>query len=99
MKKSLLVLEKMPEKCSECRFWFAKATMPVEYRCMANKEKLVGIETKPDWCPLIPMPERKKVMRCEGSHSVFDYELRGWQAGWNNCINAICVEAESKVKR
>ena len=89
MEKALLVLEKMPEKCSGCRFWFAKATMPVEYRCMAKQRKLTGIETKPDWCPLIPMPEKPDYPPISECSHV---------AGWNDCIDAICTESEKENK-
>ena len=34
MAKGIIVLDEVPEKCNKCRFWFAKATVPVEYRCM-----------------------------------------------------------------
>ena len=42
-------------------------------------------EVKPNWCPLKPLPEEdNKEHHIEWS--------RGYQAGWNDCINAIYKE-------
>lgn len=58
MAKGIIVLDEVPEKCNKCRFWFAKATVPVEYRCMGLQIEITENELtkeKPDWCPIKSM--------------------------------------------
>lgn len=55
MSKGIIVLDEIPEKCNQCNFWFAKATVPVEYRCMGLQREITENELtkkKPDWCPI-----------------------------------------------
>jgi hypothetical protein len=51
--KGIIVVD-MPERCNQCKFWFAKATVPIEYRCMGLQKEITEknlTEEKPDWCP------------------------------------------------
>lgn len=84
MAKGIIVLDEVPEKCNKCRFWFAKATVPVEYRCMGLQIEITENELtkeKPDWCPIKPTPER-------ADHE--DYCDNGrYDKGWNNCLNEV----------
>lgn len=96
MGKALLVLDETVEKCMDCPCYNETVCYcnPID----RNVRDAVNAGTKPDWCPLIPMPERKEVMRCGGSFNIFDYEQKGRQEGWNDCIDAICAEAEKVNK-
>ena len=54
MSKGIIVVD-MPERCNQCKFWFAKATVPIEYRCMGLQKEITEknlTEEKPDWCPI-----------------------------------------------
>lgn len=51
MEKGYIVVD-VPEKCNQCLFWFAKATMPIEYRCLATQRELEDIHDRPVWCPI-----------------------------------------------
>ena len=75
MGKAILVMD-MPEKCGEC-------TMRLQTTC-APAFKKISVQTKPDWCPLKPMPEKKAVM----NH--MDDEVYLFRRGFNACIDAIC---------
>lgn len=84
MAKGIIVLDEIPEKCNQCNFWFAKATVPVEYRCMGLQREITENELtkkKPDWCPIKPAPER-------ADHE--DYCDNGrYDKGWNDCLSEI----------
>ena len=38
-------------------------------------------ETKPDWCPLMPAPEKQEIW--------FGDERSDWERGYNNCLREI----------
>lgn len=84
MAKGIIVLDEIPEKCNQCNFWFAKATVPVEYRCMGLQREITENELtkkKPDWCPIKPVPER-------ANHENYCDNGR-YDKGWNDCLNKI----------
>lgn len=54
--KAALIID-MPECCDGCKFWFAKATDPVRYRCMAAQKYIENLGSKPNWCPLREIKE------------------------------------------
>lgn len=92
MSKAILVMD-MPKKCYDCPF------LNEDVECLAfntNYIEVDGLKKKPDWCPLVPMPEKKPESaagisfnlngsRCE---TVGDKYVRGWNA----CIDAITGE-------
>lgn len=80
--KAILVTD-MPKCCSKCKFWFAKATEPVQYRCMAAQKYIEALGSKPDWCPLRELPEHD--LECHFPDELED----GYAAGWNDCLNKI----------
>ena len=58
MSTGIIVVD-MPERCNQCKFWFAKATVPIEYRCMGLQKEITEknlTEEKPDWCPIKEAP-------------------------------------------
>lgn len=87
MSKSILVID-TPERCSMCKFM--RNTNEEYHYC-----RVLGFDYqlddymkstpkgKPDWCPLKPMPERKKF-----SFSYDDIEA-GKKIGFNACIDEI----------
>ena len=84
MMKGIIVLDEIPEKCNQCNFWFAKATVPVEYRCMGLQREITENELtkkKPDWCPIKPMPEKIEVLK-------YPHSMK-FSRGWNACLNEV----------
>lgn len=95
MAKGIIVLEEVPEKCNQCKFWFAKATVPIEYRCMGLQREITENELtkeKPDWCPIKEIPERLEELK--QPHSINDYQRKGFSRGWNACLAEIERSAE-----
>lgn len=63
--------------------------------CLTDAEVLIEeeyfdleSETKPDWCPLKPLPEKNKAPKVADG-----YEL-GYEDGWNKCLEKIAGENE-----
>lgn len=89
MSKAVLVMG-MPESCRMCRFHYPARDMHTgEYmggcriiQTMAVRDKI----TKPDWCPLKPIPEKMKVC---GKYPQADGITPSYKFGWNACIDAI----------
>lgn len=87
MSKAILVID-MPESCVGCRI-----RVDDEYSnwcAYANPEpngvwRYVEKATKPDWCPLKPMPERDE------AYHLHEYDA-GYKVGWNDCIKTISGE-------
>lgn len=89
MSKGIILVD-MPERCNECKFWFAKATVPIEYRCMAEQKNITEKhlnKNKPDWCPIKPMPERKALTGDLSNVTKMGEELV--KVGWNECLEKI----------
>ena len=87
--KGIIVLDEVPKKCNQCNFWFGKATVPVEYRCMGVHREITEnelIKEKPDWCPIKLTPDKKDIKTAENMTSL------GWIEGWNACIDEIIGE-------
>lgn len=97
MSKSVLIMS-TPKGCFACPFHIADFNFNL---CLATRndsirtiskvshegfKKLAG---RPDWCPLKPLPEKKEVMGLPRIPSMGDFEKRGFQKGWNACIDAI----------
>lgn len=92
MKKAVLVID-MPKNCKECKlmvyddisYWCPVRTMnDIFYE--TDVYQYVKNETKPDWCPLKEIPEKKEIAYC---YTQTDYIYRD---GWNNCLNKILGE-------
>lgn len=81
MSKAVLVMD-TPEKCASCPLKTLYGDTGY-YVCEAGrycgkKWGRVNLDSKPDWCPLRPMP-KKKENAC--SH--------GYAGGYNTCIDEI----------
>ena len=86
MSKAVLVID-MPKSCSECKIRFDD-----EYSqwCPYDNPEPNGVwryvekATKPDWCPLKPMPRMKFTYIDHDST-----EKASYNQGWNGCVNEI----------
>lgn len=98
MGKSILVME-TPKRCMECQMCFHADDLSIgkfEYKRLyscrfapsdAEDFYLPDISsTKPDWCPLQDMPERKGSIR--GSLPKYDTDNH-YEIGWNDCLDQI----------
>ena len=69
----------MPEKCYTC-------PLLNEYdNCIAMDVLSTEVDVtkdKPDWCPLVPLPNRRKPLNEKGYRS-------GYIEGWNDAIDEI----------
>lgn len=79
MDKAILVID-MPESCDKCPLLFRHE----EERC-CWVEGRNSFTTKPDWCPLKSIPNKRK------EKYAADVGLRdsGFIDGWNACIDEI----------
>lgn len=94
--KALFVID-MPENCDTCIFssiaYDSELFEEGECYCILKMKSDGIVEgSKPDWCPLKPMPEKKNVIRT--ARLLSDFERRGYQNGWNACIDKITGGAE-----
>ena len=85
MSKAVLVLD-MPDSCMGCNFLYCDAENNTESCQAREKARIVNLEKeiKPDWCPLRPIPKKKRTI---GTESENDKLLMN--CGWNDCIDAI----------
>lgn len=86
MSKAILVMD-MPERCEKCCFrrgWnvckLKKYLDGDKLSTIYTVDKQIMDNTKPDWCPLRPMPEKMECPPMNGTN---------YEAGWNACIDAI----------
>lgn len=97
MSKAILVMND-PMFCGNC---------PLAHRWRKDDEYLCGIphytdkdccfervdmdsKAKPDWCPLKPLPEE------DNKDHLLEWS-RGYQGGWNDCINAIVGDKHDDI--
>jgi len=98
MSKSVLVID-APENCYDCPFG-TEYCGDSEYEgccelaeCLDSDMRLIAeeyydyeSESRPDWCPLKPLPERKEyIVPIDNVESQKDIIA----VGWNACINKI----------
>lgn len=86
MSKAVLVMD-MPERCYICNFFNNDVS------CMAMDNSTIdvdGMDGKPDWCPLRPMPEKKQLSG--DVHNVHSMAEEISAASWNSCIDAIITD-------
>ena len=88
--KAILVIDEMPKNCDECPIRFSGE--PNEW-CWYLKHGLDDIKSKPSWCPLKPLPEKRELKE----EWLNEYNRDEFADGWNACLNDITGEiAESK---
>ena len=89
--KAIVVID-MPESCDECPCYYKDF-----FVCrVAKKENENWYGTKPNWCPLKPMPNRDPI-----SEEMMDDETKGFglafNSGWNNCLDEIGEDDEDTL--
>lgn len=77
MSKSVLVID-TPEKCISCIY-----VGIFHYFCRINCRDIKGVSAKPDWCPLMDLPEKDN-----GDYPANTFDA-GFAEGWNQCIDEI----------
>ena len=85
MNKGFIVVDDIPVICAECEraeIW--------SYKLYCLEEDRVIHNSKPDWCPIRPIPERKM---CTKSICISTEEYNQ-RKGWNACIDEIEGSAE-----
>ena len=86
MAKGIIVVD-VTEKCSECVFSNPDGDYCPFHGAVSYEEY---DSRKPDWCPIRPLPCKKEVLR--QPHSMADFERKGFQRGYNACIDEILKE-------
>ena len=83
--KAILVLD-IPENCFKCKLqdWA---------NCRIVKGCHTG-DTRPDWCPLKPMPDKAEVSDCDELCDTDDWYDSGYADGYNACIDEILGDKE-----
>ncbi len=101
MSKAVLVLDEMPTECFKCKlcqfafdsdlFEEGEAFCVVEGKSVENN---LDNGSKPNWCPLRELPEKKQ----ERDASEYEFGIlgKGFEQGWNVCINEITGKTEGK---
>ena len=107
MSKLVLVID-TPENCYNCPFG-TEYCGNYNYEgncelaeCLGNIMTLITeehygckSESKPDWCPLRPLPEKMKLTgNYNGEYSKTGSKTLGYKVGWNACINEITGEVK-----
>lgn len=83
MSKSVLVMD-TPKNCYSCRL--RKLIRDLPY-CEAKPERIKDSNIKPDWCPLMDLPEKDN-----GDYPANTSDA-GFVEGWNQCIDEITGES------
>ena len=97
MKKAILVLD-MPSCCDECPLAGIAHDSELydegECYCIPGVESvdLIMVDSKPDWCPLVEMPEKWTDQELAGMQ---EYE-QATAIGYNSCIGEIMLKSEKK---
>ena len=76
MNKGFIVVDDIPVICAECEraeIW--------SYKLYCLEEDRVIHNSKPDWCPIKPVPER-------ANHENYCDNGR-YDKGWNDCLNEV----------
>ena len=86
MNGAILILDYMPDMCINCMMsCYSDQSRPF---CVAAKKHLDAFCWKPDWCPLIKLPNK------ELRSNIFDEYEDGWADGFNYLRSIILVEAD-----
>ena len=88
MNKAILVID-MPNSCNECKIRFDDEYSnwcPYDNLESNGVWKYVDSGTKPDWCPLKPIPEKYDVLAAIENNPNYD---PSYDIGRNDCIDEI----------
>ena len=82
MSKSVLVMN-TPKNCKSCIH-----ISTFRFLCRINCRDIKDVSTKPDWCPLMDLPEKDN-----GDYPANTFDA-GFAEGWNQCIDEIAGEVK-----
>lgn len=91
--KSLLIID-TPKTCKECPCQLMFVCVPADEDI---DEYIDPNETKPDWCPLRPLPLKEKIKNKDEFMETYGWMQEvttGMDVGWNDCIDEITGETE-----
>lgn len=93
MSKSLLIID-TPQSCHDCHF--CHPDMYWGTRCHADRYNTINTtndknHTKPDWCPLTPLPEYKDLTQYHftgkgNTQGMTNLLLYSHDQGYNDCL-------------
>ena len=96
---------KMPKNCWDCPFCLDFDFLdPYECAaCMHDFEDGLDMyeHSRPDWCPLIPVPDHGRLIDADDADSRFtpDFtELSSYQLGWNAAMKRVCEDAPTIIQ-
>lgn len=81
MPKAVLVMD-MPESCAKCDFC---QNLDERWLCCNRKDKTALAFVRPDWCPLVELPEKMKT-------GTGGYGENMFRSGFNACLDEILRE-------
>lgn len=97
--KAILVID-MPSDCNDCLLCrYAHNMEPFDEdeayceKLFKSVKKEISKETKPDWCPLKPMPEKKEATQLPIS-PLLPKQYTVFEKGYNACIDEILGDKE-----
>jgi len=90
MAKGIIVVD-IPKGYGDCKKCEYSSYTSSGIGCTIRNSILLGSngKSKPDWCPISPMPEKAYVREYDRCKSVYDLSDRSRCIGWNACIDAI----------
>lgn len=94
--KAILVIDDMPTECIECPFHriYADGFLNETYCSLMAKRNKDGVNTRADWCPLMPMPKRMLGVAKIQNGNIVNVQEISFADGWNACLDAITGEKE-----
>lgn len=88
--KAILVID-MPESCYECQFQGMGGRDLELLTCSLNHWCVDNPNERPSWCPLRPLPSKRKIPFTKTFGTPFN---KGKAKGWNDCIDAIISDTD-----
>lgn len=86
--EKLIIMIDTPKSCSEC--CFQKGLTVYGYACGIAKTMNKDTHSRPDWCPLRPLPEKMKLAgKYDQEYFQKGGKMPSYKCGWNDCLDKI----------